>query len=40
METITCETCGKFNEGKEWGKSWICEDCKHSPSSSVTDWED
>lgn len=25
---ITCKDCGRLNEGKELGKSWICEDCK------------
>jgi hypothetical protein len=25
---ITCSQCGRLNEGKELGKSWICEDCK------------
>jgi predicted RNA-binding Zn-ribbon protein involved in translation (DUF1610 family) len=25
---ITCSDCGRLNEGKELGDSWICEDCK------------
>jgi regulator of cell morphogenesis and NO signaling len=25
---ITCEDCGKMNDGKELGSNWICEDCK------------
>jgi ribosomal protein L37AE/L43A len=25
---ITCNDCGRLNEGKELGNSWICEDCK------------
>ncbi|MEW9667735.1 hypothetical protein [Ammoniphilus sp. 3BR4] len=26
---ITCDDCGKFQDGNEIGMSWICEDCNH-----------
>lgn len=32
---ITCETCGKTNQGQEVGKHWICGDCKIDEAEEI-----
>ncbi|GED12903.1 hypothetical protein [Aneurinibacillus migulanus] len=33
---ITCETCGRTNQGQEVGQHWICGDCKVAETTEAS----